>query len=213
MQAKTRIRQGDCVLKLAAQRGVPWKAVWDHPENQELRRARKTPSILAPGDELLVPERERRDESGETEQRHEFRAFAPRVEIRVRVHAFGKPRAHQPFHVEVGAQRFDGASPTTDADGFAVCRIPADAERAILVIGGDDDGEEYELLLGHVDPIDTPAGQLGRLENLGYVDDAIADEVERLAEALRRFAEDEDLDGADPDDPVVQQRLQEAYGS
>ena len=54
----------------------------------------------------------------------------------------------------------------TDSEGLALCRIPATAKRADLIVG-DDEGV-FELLIGYMDPADTVTGVHARMENMGF---------------------------------------------
>ncbi|MBI4953975.1 MAG: LysM peptidoglycan-binding domain-containing protein [Myxococcales bacterium] len=48
------VRPGDYLVKIAAEHGTTWQAIWDHPSNAELRRRRGSPDILYPGDVLAI---------------------------------------------------------------------------------------------------------------------------------------------------------------
>ena len=51
------VKQGECLSSLAARFGfLNWKQLYDHPANAKLRQKRPNPNILAPGDEVAVPE-------------------------------------------------------------------------------------------------------------------------------------------------------------
>jgi hypothetical protein len=60
----------------------------------------------------------------------------------------------------------DGAASemTTDGDGVVRTHIARDARRATLAYGG----VTYDLVIGHLDPIDEPTGLAARLYALGY---------------------------------------------
>ena len=72
--------------------------------------------------------------------------------------------------------------------------IPPDAIKGIIVLDEGEDEQVFEILLGHLDPIDTPSGIKARLENLGYdcgEDDNTLDYM--TIEAIRKFQADNDL--------------------
>src|SRR5258708_33469109 len=49
--------QGDCISSIAAQNGFGrWQTVWDRPENAALKKTRKNPNALSPGDQVFVPD-------------------------------------------------------------------------------------------------------------------------------------------------------------
>lgn len=210
-------RPGDDVLKLAARAGVPWRRIWNHPGNQELARRRGSPSILEPGDRLVVPRPERRSEAAPSERRHRFRAMREWAWIRVKIFAFGRRRAREPYHVLAAGRKFEGTRPETDDEGLVECRIPADVDTATVVLGEKAEETHYELLLGHIDPIDTPRGKHGRLQNLGYYDGAAdAPYGVETRQALARFLADRgepDPDTSNPDDEKIRRKLEQDYGS
>lgn len=162
------VQEGDCVFSIAAREGIPWRRIWDHPDNQDLVRLRETPSILMPGDVLIVPEREQKQVAAQTEQRHRFRKKIQHIWLRLVVEEFGEPRAKTPYHVMVGDRRFEGKTPTTDADGLVECRLPADTAEAVVVLGEEGQEVEYEVMMGHIDPVDKPEGLHGRLANMDF---------------------------------------------
>jgi hypothetical protein len=68
MALEHRVRQGECLASIAARHGLPSaEALFDHPDNAELKRRRKHPGVLSPGDVVKVPERE----PGELSHEHE----------------------------------------------------------------------------------------------------------------------------------------------
>jgi hypothetical protein len=59
---------------------------------------------------------------------------------------------------------------TTDGDGFVREKLPAHAERGLLTLFAPNGEDRFEILLGHLDPIEDAAGVQERLANLGYDD-------------------------------------------
>ncbi len=211
------ISQGKCTFSLSASAGVPWQKTWYHAENAALRRQREDPGILQPGDQLFVPEPERKSVPGNTEKRHRFVARRALVELRVVLREYGEPLARTPFHVRIGRQAIAGTTALTGADGLAVARVPAAAERALLVIGAgadddlnDDDAEfeEIELIIGGVGPVNERNGQVTRLVNLDLLE---ADDDDGLPRAMGEFLETVQEGSVCPDKQVA--RLQAEYGS
>jgi hypothetical protein len=76
---------GDCVSSIAIAHGFDWASVWDHPQNTDLRRRRRTANILQPGDRVFVPEREVKRESGATQKRHIFSMKGVPARLRLRI--------------------------------------------------------------------------------------------------------------------------------
>ena len=217
-QKKHIIEEGECLISIAHKAGIPLDRITSHADNAELMVKRESPSIMLPGDEVTVPEKELKQEPVETEQRHRFRRVLEKAEIRIRIHEFGEPRANEPFHVMVGDQRYDGESETTDDDGLAICQVPPDAEEVTLVLGENED--EYEVQLGRIDPPDTVSGMHGRLENLGFYDAGVYTPWDEESTAgMSDFVAERDPAGAvdqdctDPEDKDLQQKLKDEYGS
>jgi hypothetical protein len=202
-------------LSIAAAHGLPWKKVWEHADNEALRKARKTPNILLPGDELALPEKTPKEISVAHEKRHRFRRTGAIVELRIRLHSFEGPRKDEPYHLEIGDKKIPGETPKTDADGLAVCRVPATATEARLVVGKNED--IYELLIGQMDPIDTVTGLHARLDNMGYdVGGVHTGFDEKSAEALSAFLLDHGVEiarqnVADPTAPDNLDKLEQKY--
>lgn len=211
------VKQGECILSLAARHGFAWEALWDAPENRDLRKKRKVPNILHPGDAVFIPEKAKGEESGATEQRHRFRRLGGMVELRVRVHDLRGPRKGETYHVEIDKKVFKGETSKTDGEGLAVVRVPATATRAELIVGEKED--VYLLLIGHMDPIDTVAGLHARLENLGYDAGGVGSAYdERSCRALSAclFDAGEAEEGRDlsrPDVSETQDALKKIYGT
>jgi hypothetical protein len=211
------VRPGECVLSIAAEARLPWQKIWYHPENEELRNRRKLGNILYPGDRIAIPEPEIGLVQGETEKRHKFCLRNNMVELRIRVHDLDGPRAKEPYHIEIGGRVYRGQTLETDADGMAICRVPATAEYAELIIGKNED--VYELMIGHMDPIDTVTGIHGRLQNMGFeVGGVHSPYDDQSAEAMAAFLleQKEDLNKrnvADPDNQENQSILKAAYSN
>jgi hypothetical protein len=183
------IEPGDTLVSIAAEHGfLDAEAVWQAPENAQLRADRK-PDLLAPGDQLFVPDRQPRTVQVQTGQRKT--AVVDRTPVKLRLilrDAVGEPRADQACTIEV-----DGVShaATTDGAGLVEVDIPPTARDAVLRIGG----EEHALAIGYLGPATTQAGAVARLRNLGYlvVDDD--DAATRLAVELFQADHQLTIDG------------------
>ena len=89
-----RVKQGEHIQLIAKRFGVPWKKIWDDPENQALKDSRKTPDILYPGDTVFIPDKESNDESIATGQRYRFRVKQAAQKLRLYLNDdFGEPLA------------------------------------------------------------------------------------------------------------------------
>ena len=78
------VRQGEHLSGIAAEYGyTDYRSIWNHPDNAELKRKRRNPNVLHPGDRLFIPDKELRLEPGQTEQRHRFRLKGQGLRLRV----------------------------------------------------------------------------------------------------------------------------------
>lgn len=138
------IRQGECISSLAYERGFLWSTIWD--ENRKLQSARDNPNALLPGDEVVIPEKQRKEESGATEMRHRFRKKGEPAKFRLIVERDDKPLANKPYTLEIDGTLYSG---TTNHEGFLEVNIPPNARGGKLTI----EDMEHEFRLGTLDPL------------------------------------------------------------
>ena len=51
------VQSGDNLTKIACAHGLrSWRQIYFHPDNVEFRRQRPDPSLIRPGDRLMIPE-------------------------------------------------------------------------------------------------------------------------------------------------------------
>ena len=164
------VEQGEHLSQIAKKYGFPdYKIVWDHPENAKLKEERKNPNVLFPGDEVFIPDKEEKEESGPTDKRHTYTVDrAPLKLILVLEDALEKPIANSPVALLVQDQTFQL---TTDGNGKIEQPIPLDAKEAFLVIRGNQTpftNDVFPIEIGGLHPVKEISGQVGRLNNLGY---------------------------------------------
>ncbi|HPM25410.1 MAG TPA: peptidoglycan-binding domain-containing protein, partial [Phycisphaerae bacterium] len=155
------VRQGECLSSIAADTGLFWDTLWNHPANAELKRRRGDPNILFPGDAVFVPERRPKEETGNTDQHHKFMRRGEPHWLDVKLLRNGEPRANEPYTLEAGGEQRTG---TTDAQGRIHEPLRGNARRATLTVGSD----VYRFVLGGVDPLNKISGVQQRLNNLGF---------------------------------------------
>ncbi len=68
-----KVRQGDSIASIAERFSLLPESVWNDPANAELKSRRKDPSVLMPGDEVVVRRKEMKEVSISTGNRHQFR--------------------------------------------------------------------------------------------------------------------------------------------
>lgn len=154
---------GDTISSLAKENGHFWKTIWDHGENAGLRSKRKDPNVLSPGDEVFVPDIEIKEEARATNQRHKFKLKGEECKLKMTLLMMGEPRANEAYVLNIDGKLIRG---TTGGDGLLEQVIPADAKSGKLILSGGQ--EEYDIRIGHLNPIDDLSGVQQRLNNLGF---------------------------------------------
>jgi len=205
------VRQGECLTSIAAAHGLHPDTIWNDAANAALKRERKDPSVLLPGDRLHVPERRLRQESGATEQRHRFRRKGLPARLILTVRQAGQPRADTPYVLAVDGRTREG---TTDGEGQLDEPIPAGARAARLVVDPGGEGEQvFELDLGGLDPVTEAAGLQKRLDNLGFTCEPTGELDEQTAAALLAFQKEHDLEPTGNADAKTRDKLVQEHGS
>lgn len=202
------VKQGDCISSIAKTHGHFWKTVWNHPDNADLKAARKDPNVLLPGDKLTIPPISLKQETRQTDMRHKFVRKGEPAKLCLRILEFDNPRANENYTINIDGSLRSG---TTDADGYLKVSIPGNARRAELVL--TKDGKTYDFELGGIDPITEISGVQGRLNNLGYgcglVDNVLGP---RTRLALRRFQAAKNLPETGEPNQQTRSRLQQEHG-
>jgi N-acetylmuramoyl-L-alanine amidase len=203
--------QGDCLSSLAYERRLDWRAVWDHPRNAQLKRVRKNPYMLLPGDRVHFPDLAQKEVSCPADQRHSFVCKGVLETLRLVLRdELGEPRGNVPYRLVVDGTTFEG---TTSPAGELRHRIVPNARHGDLVIELPDREERYELVLGGLDPVNTPTGVQARLTNLGLdcgkIDGIIGP---RTRQALERFQIKHNLEPTSELDDATLSRLESIHG-
>ncbi|MGH7295586.1 MAG: hypothetical protein ACRELB_11660 [Polyangiaceae bacterium] len=220
------VKQGECLASIAARYGLPSAGdLYDLPENAGLKKAGRHPNILAPGDQVTVPDPPARWETRSTEQRHRFVVPTTTVKLRVFVRSgAGDGYEGKRFVLTIGDRKIEG---TSKSGGLVEAEVPAGAQDARLELWTDDDPDDPSaqvdraLAIGHLDPVETIAGVQARLHNLGYpcavtgaIDDAtlVAARAFREKNGLPVPGDDGDEGDASGDEPKGDDGNDEADG-
>ena len=208
MSSVYRTVPGDHLSRVAHQHGIfPYWPVWDDPANRPLRLIRKTPHILAPGDQVEIPDRMEREVERVTEKRHRFRLHARPLVLRLRASRWeGKPVAGVPYTLAIDGQTATG---NTKPDGTIEQRISATAAKGTLTI----EGRAFDVFVGHLEPLDTVPGWRERLTNLGYDAGRSEDPNDlQLRSAVEEFQCDHGLAVDGRCGPGTQAKLHQVHG-
>lgn len=172
--------QGDCLLSIASKyRFRNWRTIYDHPENEALKRNRPNPSQMYPGDKVFIPERETKKAAIATGRNHVFSVKTDSMKLRFVVKDENWiPFGGKPYELKVDSQAKPYSGVTAGSGGTIEHpqpnepKIQADAKEAELTIWLDDDRSRppsiWRLKLGHLDPIEKITGVQKRLANLGF---------------------------------------------
>jgi len=205
------VMQGECFSSIAKEYGFLEQTLWNHAANAALKNKRKNPNVLLPGDVVTIPDRVSGEESASTEQKHVFKAKDERVKLQLRMLRDSKPRAGIKFTLVVDGRVIESA---TDGDGWIREKIFAAAKTGKLILLPGTDGEEqYELLLGNLDPVEEESGIIGRLQNLGYFIALEQTEDPALELALEKFQVKNNLEKTGRADATTREKLKQMHGS
>jgi len=204
------VKQGDCIENIAFKHGLFWEKVWNHPKNLNLKEKRKDPNVLYPGDVVFIPDKEEKQESGATEQKHRFRRKGVPAKIEIRLLQYGEPRKTTDFILNIDGNLI---REKTNKDGWLKCKISPNARKGHLIVDPGEFQEEYDLNLGDVDPIDEISGIQGRLANLDYeckITGILNDEIKA---AIALFQKDHGLDVTGEIDIKTKEEIQKTHVS
>jgi hypothetical protein len=197
---------GDCLLSIAEEYGLLWETIWEHPQNAELKRLRQDPNVLGPGDQLFVPEKRIKETSKATDQTHKFVRKGTPAKVRLQLLDFErKPRTGLKYKADVDGVTSQG---TTDGDGMVEVYVKPGARTAKLTLFAPRGTEQFELDLGHVDPIEEETGVKERLENLGFH----CDGEEALRNAMLAFQKEHQLTETGQIDDATRAKLKQVHG-
>ena len=214
--AKTHtLARGETIVDIALQNGFrTWETIWEHAGNEELRKERPNPNVLAQGDKIYIPDKEVEYRECATNQRHIFRVKAIREYLQqTLLDENGDPMAGLDYELKAGDKTYRRKTSST---GLLREEVPVDAKTATLKLwmreGDDSSVVEWTINLGHLEPVDTTYGLKARLNNLGYscgtVNDTFDDKTE---EALRLFQQDYGLPVTGKNDEATSAKLLEQH--
>jgi len=203
-----KVEDGDCLISIASDHGFYWKTLWKHPNNSELKRLRKSPTILLQGDEVFIPDKVPGEVSAATDARYRYKKLGTPAMLRLRIHEQSKPLEGVKYIAEIDGHPTQGK---TDANGLIQLRIPPAARDAIVrVYKSDNEVEVHHLNLGALDPITEDSGVQARLHNLGF---DCGEHGSRYAHALRSFQVNNKLNPTGAPDSPTKDAIVKAHGS
>jgi len=207
MSTSHTVREGECIDSIAARYGLFPDRVWEDAGNRELRALRGDPNVLQPGDVVVIPEKQCKEEAGEAGRRHRFRRKGVPARFQLTLQENGEARGGVEYILEIDGELYRGE---TDAKGRIDHPLPPKARRGRLIL---DEEEEYQLDLGSLDPVSEASGVRQRLDNLGFLGGVGDDHGDPLAAALRKFQEEQGLEATGVVDDATRDALVKAHGS
>ncbi len=208
------VKQGEHATRIARRFGfLNFLTIWNHPRNAALKKLRKNPNVLFPGDSLFVPDKQFKKESRPTSKTHRFVIPVKRLMLRIVIQNYSrKPIAGTECDLQVEDK---SEHLVTNGNGQIEQLILPTVEIAKLNILD----KEFSVLIGHLDPVEEGSGLEARLNNLGYYVPPADSERDKdeLRSAIEEFQRDHDLvpKGGRPSgvaDAATQAKLLEAHG-
>jgi Putative peptidoglycan binding domain len=209
------VQPGETLVGIAEETGHFWQTLWDHPANAELKRVRREPNVLLPGDRLTIPPLETKTVRCATGRVHTFRRKGVPVKVTFQVLApEGRAFAGKSYTLEVGRHSYSG---TTDDNGRVEHFVMPAAKQGTLRVTLEEEGYpdvvEWTLEIGALQPVESVAGVRNRLNALGYeagLTEGALDEQARAA--LRGFQEEQGLEVTGEADATTLEKLKQVYG-
>ncbi|HVZ34155.1 MAG TPA: peptidoglycan-binding protein [Polyangiaceae bacterium] len=131
------VQRGESLTGIAHRYGISdWKRVWNDQKNDALRKKRKCPHVLWPGDELTLPPREVREIVRATDATYRLVVDVPDVEFRVilRDH-HGRPFKAQAYELRLTDHPNEPPrTGSTDGAGKLVERVPVSVRRVRVAL-------------------------------------------------------------------------------
>jgi len=209
------VEEGECLSSIAKDFGfADWQTIYNDPQNAGFRTQRPNPNVIAPGDQLFIPDKELKNENRSTGSRHSFQLNVKKTKVRLRLEDEEfKPYAGKKFRLEILDDVLEG---TTPGDGIIEREIPANAKSGKLTVWLDGDitkpGFLWDLKLGNLDPVEKNKGVQARLKNLGFDCGAIDGIVgPRTKAALKGFQSRMQLPETGQVDDATRQKLRQIH--
>jgi len=211
------VRQGDYLAKLAFVHGFDADEVWNDPKNEDVKKLRPDPNILAPGDIVYLPEKKEGEglpiEKG-TE--NSYAATVPKVSFSILLkNPDGSPIASRNYWIEGLGETMKG---TTDVDGKLSFEVPVLVRELDFHVEGDR--VIRRLMFGGVDPHQETSGVRQRLSALGYGPPGALSattppgepDEDSLSASIRCFQSDHGLEPTGQVDDATSAALRDAFG-
>lgn len=203
------VQQGDHLSSIAEQFGFQKiDTIWNHASNAELKKLRKDPHILFPGDVVFVPDKADKSAPASTTKVNKFEIEITKLKLNLKFQDVnGDALSNLPVAISLEGQNIPPF--VTDDAGKTVSEIKKSAHDGLLLI----QDLELQFRVGHLDPVDQQSGQIARLNNLGYeAGDTGTVDVDAFKSAVEEFQCDQKLPVNGNCDGATQAKLKEVHG-
>lgn len=219
-----RARQGECLSKVAHRYQVEsWQRLWDAPDNDGLRKRRRTLHLLLPGDEVSVPSLRVHELIRPTDATHRIIVSRPAATFQAVLQDHNRrPFKNQPYELSLPEQRLEAPrTGTTDDRGSIVERLPPETQRievrlvrlglswsfALSEMVATPEDEVAEASHGESARLRTLAAQ-ARLNALGFACGAVDGKLgPRTRAALAVYGAAQSADGRDAPEELAREFL------
>lgn len=191
------VKQGETLASIGLKyQFADWNEIYQHEANSRFREFRKDPNCIAPGDVLYIPEAEPIVYKFVTDQKHVIKVKVPKQKVKIRFLDV-QNKAIQTVRYELHIK--NGVIEGSTSSGLIEEEIPVrDNQTVHLKIWPDeknpDISQEYQIMVGGLDPTEEISGIQGRLQNLGYYGVMVDNDYgEYTVEAILEFQADYDL--------------------
>jgi len=221
MPTEHTVKQGENLSKIARDYGLPsFRALVR--ANPDFASGKRDPNLIYPGEVILVPVDDELLFEVKTDRWHRFLAHRDHAELDLVI----EDRNHTPvpfarYELTVTCEQAPtvAISGRTGFEGELRQLLPPDALSGQLKVwmfesGKEEEVEEYELQLHHLDPPETLTGVQARLKNLGYYDKEVDDKKgSGTDDAIHEFKAVHGLPEDSEITPAFVDALRQAHGS
>jgi N-acetylmuramoyl-L-alanine amidase len=199
------VKQGETLMALAQANGLPsWQEILDHAQNAELKKKRPDPGILKAGDTVFIPSREMKHEPSAVDAKHPFKVSRKKAWVRLALKDANGTALVGTYELTIDGAKTAG---TIAPGGILEQAVPVDAQSGSLTVVTADATESWDLLLGHMDPLDEDSGVTARLQNLGFTSESDDDD----SAAVRAFQARVGLEATGTIDATLRDKLKAYY--
>jgi Putative peptidoglycan binding domain len=203
------VRAGDHIEQIAHSFGVPSDAIRSEPANSGLVKKRGSLAMLAAGDILYVPVRQRTFLPVTTGSVNKFVAVVPEVEVHLDLTDDKGAIANAAYMVDGAGATIQG---TTDGKGHVRLSVPMTARVVRLTL--TDSGIAFEISVGGLDPIEETSGVQMRLAHLGFYGGPLDGSLsEHTRAGIKAFQAHEKLTVTGALDDATLSALKDAHGA